>query len=404
MPAGFLGGRYGVIGSQQTRSVEAAVELVCDACGTRSGPTEAWRCPCGGLLDLISHDVSLDVRTLACLPSSLWRYASMLPFVGSGEPWRDISMGEGWTPLVPMDTGRPRLLSKLEYCMPTGSFKDRGAAVMAMMARRMGATAMIVDSSGNAAASVAAYGRRAGLRTTAHVPAAISAGKRRQLVAYGADVRIALDRSDATGAALDHVAETRGWYAHHAVNPFAVHGTKTWVLEVWEQLGRRLPDALVMPVGNGTLLLGAYLGCRDLVSLGLARDMPRLIGVQARRCAPLARAHATGKSDLDVDPDAGPTIATGVAIPNPPRARQVLAAVRETRGTLTDVTDGRIREAVRTLAAWGLFVEPSAAVGFGGITSAADGSSAHGRSVALNELVDGDETVVVVLTGSGLKT
>lgn len=329
----------------------------------------------------------------------------MLPAGVDRASWQAVSLGEGWTPLVPIDAQRPRLLAKLDYCLPTGSFKDRGAVVMVAFARAMGATTVVTDSSGNGAVSLAAYARRAGLRSRVYVPRAVDGGKRRQLEAYGASVHVVATRSAASEAALATVARSGAWYASHVLNPLAVHGTKTVAFEIWEQLGRRSPDVLVVPMGNGTLLLGMCLGFRELVELGLATGMPRLVGVQAAACAPIAEAFGNDASAVEPRSDRGPTIATGVAISDPPHGGRVLRALRHSGGCAVAVSEEQIRGALRVLAAQGFFVEPSGAVGFAGIArpiESADPDAPSGPSFALTDLTE-DDVVVVVLTGAGLK-
>lgn len=356
---------------------------ICPQDGSRAGSTTpAWCCPaCGGPWDLDTGDLPpVHLDSLGGRVSSLWRYEEVLPLSGPA-----VSLGEGRTPLVPL-TGR--VSAKLDFLMPTLSFKDRGAVMLAELARRLSPDRVVADSSGNAGTAVAAYCARAGLPCTVYVPEATSPKKTEQIRAHGARlVTVAGDR-EATAAAARAAAGAPGtFYASHVFNPYFLHGTKTYVYEIWEELGGTLPDALAVPVGNGTLLLGAALATRELLAHGLIDRSPALIAVQAEAVSPLAAAFRAGAEDLSGVPDrARPTLAEGIAIPRPPRARQILAAVRESGGTFLTVTEDQIRAAQEDLAARGFFVETTGVAcwaAVGGVT---------------------DRSVVVPLCGAGLKT
>ncbi len=356
--------------------------LRCADCGRRHPLEElAWRCAgCGGVLDLDGFDAAPPDP--AGRPPTLWRYAEALPVA---EP-AGVSLGEGMTPLVTAP-GRSDVLLKVDYLMPSGSFKDRGAVLLVALARELGVPRMVADSSGNAGAAVAAYAARAGIACAVHVPAATSAGKVDQLRAYGATVhQVAGSREDTAAAAAQAADRPGTFYASHVHHPFFLHGTKTFVYELWEQLGGVLPETLVLPVGNGTLVLGAHLGARELLGLGLIDRLPRIVAVQAAACAPLALAFHNGQTEAV----AGWTIAEGIAIARPARGRQILAAVRDTHGTIVTVTDDEIRGAHADLARNGLYVEPTAAVCWAAVRAGRAGP-APGRGA------------VVPLCGNGLK-
>jgi threonine synthase len=293
---------------------------------------------------------------LARRPATLWRYAEALPLA---EP-TSITLGEGMTPLVTAP-GRPDVRLKVDYLMPTGSFKDRGAVLLAALASGLKVGRMVADSSGNAGTAVAAYAARAGIPCEVYVPESTSAGKVAQLRAYGATVhQIPGSREDTADAAAEAADVPGTLYASHVYNPFFFHGTKTYVFELWEQLGGRLPHTLVLPVGNGTLVLGAYLGSRELLAVGLINRLPRIVAVQAAPCAPLAAAFRSGHAEpATITPE--PTVAEGIAIARPARGAQILAAVRDTGGMITTVSDEQVRSAHTTLARSGLYVEPTGA-------------------------------------------
>ena len=337
----------------------AGMALCCGACRHRHALEElAWRCAaCGGVLDLAGFTpVIPPADVVAGRRPTLWRYAGALPVA---EP-ADISLGEGMTPLVAAP-GLPGVLLKIDYLMPTGSFKDRGAVVLTALARQLAVPRMIADSSGNAGTAIAAYAARARIPCEVYVPAATSAGKIAQLRAYGATVnQVRGSREDTAAAAIQAAAQPGTFYASHVYHPFFLHGTKTYVLELWEQLGGRLPPVLVLPAGNGTLLLGAYLACRELLTQGLISQVPKITAVQAASCAPLASAFKRGLAAPE-EVEGKETIAEGIAIARPARGTQILAAVRETGGTIVTVSDDQVHAAHSELAHAGLYVEPTAA-------------------------------------------
>ncbi|GAA4902433.1 pyridoxal-phosphate dependent enzyme [Streptomyces coeruleoprunus] len=336
-----------------------------------------------GPWDLDFRAGAVPLGALAGRVNSLWRYEEALPLSSPR-----ASLGEGRTPLVPLaDT----VSAKLDFLMPTLSFKDRGAVMLAELARRLAPRRVIADSSGNAGTAVAAYGARAGLDCTVYVPEATSPKKLEQIRAHGARLEVVPGDREATARAARAAADEPGtFYASHVYNPYFLHGTKTYVYELWEDLGGRLPDTLFLPVGNGTLLLGAALAIAELEAHGLIAGRPRLVAVQAEAVAPLARAFEADA--LDVTPaaasgGAAATLAEGIAIPHPPRARQILRAVRDSGGEFRTVTEDRIRDAQRDLARRGLYVEPTGVACW---------------AAALAEPPAG--TAVVPLCGAGAKT
>ncbi|NGO75657.1 pyridoxal-phosphate dependent enzyme [Streptomyces sp. YC504] len=349
-------------------------DCVCPKDGTRvPGGTLAWCCPvCEGPLDLDFHPTPGDLKTLGSRVNSLWRYGSSLPLANPS-----VSLGEGRTPLVAL-TGQ--VSAKLDFLMPTLSFKDRGAVMLAELASRLGPEQVIADSSGNAGRAVAAYCARAALPCTVYVPAGTAAKKLTAIRQFGAQVEEVPGDREATARAARAAANAPGtFYASHVHNPYFLHGTKTYVFEIWEDLGGRLPDALVVPVGNGTLLLGAALALRELHTAGLIDRLPALYAVQAEAVAPLARAWAAGSPDLTDPAPLRDTAAAGIAIPHPPRARQILSAVREFGGGFLTVPEPDLDAARRDLARRGLAVEPTAVACWAAVRTGVLGS----RSVVL---------------------
>ncbi|MGH8880445.1 MAG: threonine synthase [Stackebrandtia sp.] len=369
--------------------------LRCSLCARPYSITElAWLCACGGILDVERFTRPLpDGNTLTQRGPTLWRYREALPVPFDS----NVSMGEGMTPLLPAP-GLPGAWIKVDFLMPTLSFKDRGAVMLATLAKIIRPDLLIVDSSGNAGTAVAAYAARVELPCEIYVPAATSPGKLAQMRAHGADVRLVDgNREDTADAAAEAAGKPGVMYASHVYHPYFLHGTKTYAYELFEQLGV-VPRALVLPVGNGTLLLGAYLGFRELVEQGLARSMPTIVGVQAAGCAPLAGAIEDGRRELR-PVQSEPTIAEGIAIATPARGAQILAAVRSTGGTIVTVTDDEITSAKADLAACGFFVEPTSAVCWAALARARAVSGQDGALAALH-----GERVVIPLCGAGLKS
>jgi threonine synthase len=365
-----------------------SVQLACRACGERTPPDATrWRCNCGGLFDLEGPAFDGIVEADR---QSLWRYGRALPFREPGTVERLLGLGEGLTSIVEEDIDGTAVHVKLEYASPTGSFKDRGAVTLVAAAVAVGATEIVVDSSGNAGTAISAYAARAGLRCSVFVPGGTSPKKLRQMGAHGAEVvEVPASREDTAAAAIKAVTDRAAFYASHVYSPFFFEGTKTYGLEVWEQLGT--PDWLVLPVGNGTLVLGVALAYRELLAAGLAARLPRLLLVQAERSAPIADAFTTGSDHVAPVSNDG-TIAEGIAIGAPARGDQLLEIVRAHGGTVVAVSEEAIANAAWRLAGRGLYVEPTAAAPLAGLLDALAGG-----------VVERAASVVVPLSGSGLK-
>ena len=352
--------------------------------------TEArWRADNGHYLNL-SPGPGLRRGDIDTARRSVWRYARAL-LVGAEHA---VSLGEGWTPLLDgLWHGAP-VHYKLEFMMPTGSFKDRGMTVMVSYLKSRGVTRMLEDSSGNAGASLSAYAAAAGLTCRILVPETASYPKIAQIAACGAEVvTIKGSRQDVADAALAQTNDPSDamFYASHNWQPFFVEGTKTLAYELWEQSGFRAPDNLVVPLGYGSNVLGTERGFDELLRAREIARRPRLFGVQAAHCAPYAAAFREGVEHLVPIP-VRPTVAEGIATPKPIRVAEVLRAVRETGGTVVAVEEGEIVQALRELARRGLYVEPTAAAAAAGLT----------RLLA-SGVIRPQEYTVLVLTGSGLK-
>ena len=356
--------------------------FVCPSCGkTYSTSTPVWRCTCGGFLDLDFHPL-LD-KTQMPNEKSMWRYRQVLPLQGASI---GVSFQEGYTPLVPMSCFGTSILAKLDFLMPSGSFKDRGAALMINKCKELGIKEIVEDSSGNSACAVAMYCARAGIKAHIYMPAGNSVGKTVQVRAYGATLHlIEGNRLDCAHAAL--VGAEQSYYAAHAWNPYFLHGTKTVIYEIVEQLGWQAPDYVFMPVGSGSQILGVWLGLKELVQAGLIDKLPKLMAVQSERCQPLKDYVEGRETPISAH---NPSIAEGIAIHKPVRLKQIVASVQESGGDFVSVDEVSITEALLASARQGIYIEPTSASALAAL------KQYQGR-------FQKDEKVVVSLTGSGLK-
>ncbi|MGH2583185.1 MAG: pyridoxal-phosphate dependent enzyme [Anaerolineales bacterium] len=297
-----------------------------------------------------------------------------------------VSLGEGNTPLVEGQGFGRKLAFKLEYSNPTGSFKDRGTAPLASFLLARDIKEAVEDSSGNAGASFAAYAARVGIRARVFVPDYASGPKRNQIEAYGAElIPVKGPRSEAANA-VRKAAEKGAVYASHAFLPFGLPGIATIAYELVEQLGSA-PGSIIAPVGHGSLLLGIHLGFAALQGVGIIKNYPMLIGVQARACAPLWSLSTQGAAGLAWVTE-GETLAEGVRVQQPVRGDELLRAVENSGGRFVAVEEEEILPSRESLAKAGLFVEPTSAI----VWAALQSSAAELR-----------EPVVLILTGSGMK-
>jgi threonine synthase len=317
---------------------------------------------------------------------SQWRYAAALP-QPAGRP---VTLGEGGTPLLPLDIDRLPVLVKPEWFNPTASFKDRGTTVMVSTLARQGVGHILEDSSGNGGSSVAAYAAAAGIRATILAPASTSPAKILQSRVHGAAVELVPGTRQATAdEAVRRSASV--CYASHNWHPFFLQGTKLLAYEIWEDLGCTAPDAVVLPAGAGSLVLGCHLGFSELLRSGAITRRPRLLVAQPGNCSPLVAAFTRG----DPAVSAGswrPTIAEGTAIARPVRDREVLDAVRVCGGDMAAVAETDIGPAALDLAHRGLYAEPTSAIVVPAI-----------REFRRRGALRPGGNVVAVLTGSALK-
>jgi threonine synthase len=355
---------------------------LCPACGaTLAADRPLWHCACGSHLNL-APGPGMRRGDIIASDASLWRYRAALALE---KPPR-VSLGEGWTPLVTRDWDGAPVRFKLESQMPTGSFKDRGTAVMLNHLLEVGVGPIHEDSSGNAGSSIATYAAAAGIPCRIFVPTSAPRGKVVQIAASGAAVEmIPGTRQAVTEAAL--AAADKSFYASHNWQPFFIEGTKTLAYELWEQLGFNVPDNVLVPTGYGSNILGLERGFDELIRQGEVARLPRLFAVQAANCAAFT---AVWNGDENFAPQ--PTMADGIATVKPVRTAEVLTALRRSGGGVVAVPEDEIAPALQRLGRLGLYVEPtSATVGVALSRLLADG------------MIRSGETTVAVITGHGLK-
>ncbi len=378
----------------------------CITCGDRLSESDsAIRCDCGGLLDIehatppfLGRDLArvLDERQHerhGAASSGVWRFREIvLPSVGL----EVVTQPEGNTPLLELSgiaewAGLPALRLKHEGHNPTGSFKDRGMTVGITQARRVGARAVACASTGNTAASLAAYAARAAVPCLVLVPKGhIAGGKLAQALAYGATTILVRDGFDGCLALIDHAATQLGVYLLNSINPFRIEGQKTIVFEMLQQLAWSAPDWLVVPAGNlgNTAAFGKAL--KEAMEWGLIDRTPRIAAVQAEGAAPFAKSYGEGFVRRHaVTPE---TVATAIRIGQPASYDRAVRAIRETDGVVITVTDAEILEAKAMIDRAGVGCEPASAASVAGV-----------RRLVHEGLIAQDHRVVAVLTGHMLK-
>ncbi len=374
--------------------------LTCVECGRKYGPKPAYTCPdCGveGILD-VTYDYddvarTLDRASLERREPWLWRYKELLPIDEFSElPHLQVGM----TPVY----GAPRLAEwagiaglwiKDDGRNPTGSFKDRASAVGVVKAKEAGKQVIAAASTGNAASSLAGMSAATGLTAVIFVPDRAPEPKIAQLLIFGAKVFKVKGTYDEAWELCQKATEKYGWYNRNcAVNPYLVEGKKTCGLEIGEQLAEKMPDWVVVSVGDGCTLAGIHKGLVEMHRLGIAKKIPKLLGVQAETAAPLVEAF---REDRDVRVGPAETLADSICVGSPRNWRKALTAVRRSEGALVTCTDQEILDAMReTAQRAAVFGEPAGVAGAAGLK----------RAVA-EGIVGRDETALVVVTGNGLK-
>ncbi len=379
--------------------------LRCSLCST-TYPDSPWATTCPTCGPAGTLDVELDYERIAMVWSAealddqppgtgMWRYAPLLPIPPEPAlPPVDV----GGTPLYDLPRlasaiGVNRLLVKDEGRQPTASLKDRASAMAVVKAAEAEAPVITTASTGNAAAALAGMCAAVGTRCVIFVPQSAPEAKVVQLLVYGATVVLV---EGSYGDAFDlsmEAAAAYGWYNRNTgINPFMTEGKKTVAHEIADQMRWEPPDAVFVGVGDGSIIGGVHQGFTDLMALGWIDRMPRLFGVQAAGSAYLAEAFESGEDVAAKAPIAAETVADSISADLPRDRVKAMRAVQHTAGAFLAVPDEAILDAVAAQAAAGVFSEPAAAAPYAGALAAADAG-----------LIGGDDTVVLISTGSGLK-
>ena len=362
------------------------MDYICSKCGKREfTTTRQAKCECGGLwnLDYVPPKFSLD--DIDRDEWSMFRYRKFMAVEGDG--WKDISLGEGMTPVVRLDEN---VLLKMDYFMPTLSFKDRGAAVLIAHCKDIGVDYVVQDSSGNAGNSVAAYSGKAGIKCEIFVPEGTSPGKIDMIRAHGATCTVVSGSRDHCADVCRDKVDTDGcYYANHVYNPYFYEGTKTYIYEVFEQL-KRMPKHIIIPVGNGTLFLGAIYALEHLLASGVIEEMPKIIALQSQNCDPLLQAAERGE-DKPAKVTPTPTIAEGIAIGLPMRGEEILRLTHKYNIKYVHAPEDKILEARAALAKKGIYCEHTTAANYAAY-------------LHYCELYGTAEDCLITMCGAGLKS
>jgi threonine synthase len=385
----------------QDKPFSYLTHLECGRCGDRydSGVLQGL-CACGSPLlaryDLPAAAAAVDRAELTSRVPSLWRYHELLPVAS---PEMIVTLGEGMTPLIPLprlgaEQGFASLAMKDEGLLPTGTFKARGAAVGVSRARELGVTRIAMPTNGNAGAAWATYAARAGMDALIVMPIDAPEITRAECAITGARLYLVDGLiSDAGVLAAGAVASQGYTDASTLKEPYRLEGKKTMGLELFEQLGWRVPDVILYPTGGGVGLIGIFKALLECQAMGWLGDkMPKLVAVQASGCAPIVRAWEDGATQAQAWQNAS-TIAFGVTVPKPLGDFLILDAVRRTGGCAIAVDDEQILAAQsRLAAAEGAFICPEGAA-----------CVAAAEQLRKDAWIGEDDEVVLLNTGAGIK-
>lgn len=378
------------------------VHQECINCGKKYDINEiVYFCTkCGDLLE-IKYDYNVINKAISKsnwqnVPLSVWRYRDFMPVQDFS---KIVSLNEGGTGFhsskrLGKILGIRQLFVKNEGENPTGSFKDRGMTVGVTKAIELGVKSVICASTGNTSASLAAYAARAGLKCAVLIPAGkIAYGKLSQAMIYGAKViQVRGNFDESLEIVLKLSEKYREIYLLNSINPFRIEGQKSLGFEICDQLNQKMPDRIVVPVGNAGNISAIWKGLKEFYRLGFLNKLPKMTGIQAEGSAPIVHAVKSG-SDTVVPITSPETVATAIRIGAPVSWKKALRAIRESKGTAETVTDEEILDAQKLLAQTeGLFVEPASASSIAGL-----------KKLIEQGEVDKDEHVVCITTGHGLK-
>ena len=359
--------------------------VICSECERKTQNLLDYKCPCGHPLD-VHIDVDFEVEKIRAENYTLWRYEEFFPYVKEREI---TTLGEGWTPLVKFSNNA---YFKLESLNPTGSFKDRGSAVLVSALHKLVIEAKAYiseDSSGNAGASIAAYSACSGLKARIYVPENVSGPKYHQIRFYGAEV---VKVSGGRGKVAEEAqkAERRKFYVGHILHPLFRDGIRTLAYEIAEQLSWHVPERIYLPVSAGTLLLGVIKGFEHLVESNVTKTMPKIVACQTSQVSPL---YHRFQNMSYIPPMKVTSVADALVSVNPPLLNLMVKHLTKANGDAVMVKEDEILRAFMRLAKKGFFVEPSSAVAY----------AAYEKQLENKEVSKEDE-IVIILTGTGLKT
>lgn len=356
----------------------------CQTCGHKEDvTTKKASCNCGGLWDLDFEPPTFERDLFDDEQQNIFRYRRFMPLLD--DSWKKVTLGEGLSPLVRLNDD---LLVKMDYFMPTLSFKDRGAAVLMAHAASLGVEKVIQDSSGNAGNSVAAYSAKSGIQSDIFVPEGTSDKKIAMIKAHGAHINISPGSRDHTADTARSKVKGEGtFYASHVYNPYFYEGTKTYIYEVFEEL-ERIPSHLFIPVGNGTLFIGVMKGLEHLLNSGVIDDFPQIVGIQTETVSPIYNSFYSKDEDSSSGKE---TLAEGIAIGQPMRAKEILDYSKKYKIQFIKPPEDRILEGQDYLAQRGIFVEKTSAVSMAGYWKYV---TEYGKP----------EEALLPMTGAGLKS
>ncbi len=361
-------------------------EITCSVCGRPSKSLLDFKCPRCGQPLIVGQNTKFETGQICKQNRSFWRYAKFFPYAKESEI---VTLGEGWTPLVRFTDN---VHFKLENLNPTGSFKDRGSAILVSALHRLIKKQkgyISEDSSGNAGASIAAYATRAELKAKIYVPETVSGPKFNQIQFYGAEV-VKVSGSRNKVAEEAQKPEAGKVYVGHILHPLFRDGIRSLAYEIAEEFGWKIPDYIFLPVSAGTLLLGVINGFKHLLDSNIIKSTPKIVACQTTQVSPLYHRF----QGLSYTPPKSVTsIADALVSIDPPLLELMVKSLKQANGDAVIVEEEEIMEAFRELAGKGFFVEPSSAVAYAGY-----------KKQVSNKEVPKDALAVLVLTGTGLKT
>ncbi|MGM0409554.1 MAG: pyridoxal-phosphate dependent enzyme [Bacillota bacterium] len=298
----------------------------------------------------------------------------------------DLTLGEGNTPLLKRKIANKEVYLKLDYLQPTGSFKDRGAALLIDQLLKNNINKIVEDSSGNAGAAIAAYAAAANIDCTIYLPENTSRGKIKQIKAYGANIKKISGSRDQTAKSIKKdILRNNYYYASHVYNPLFIAGISSLAFEIYDKIS--IPDKIFVPVGNGTMLLGLYYAFKEL------GEFPQFIVAQNESCSPIYNSFYEKKKVNNRVNYSEESIAEGIAIKNPARKEEIIKAIKDSDGKVITVNQDEIRKSFDLINNLGLYIEKTSAVA----------PAAFIKYAKKNKIIDDKEKIVVPLTGIGLK-